>query len=97
MYLIGVVLARYYNWWLEKTSRHPRRWVLFFCVVNTLVLISLSFSGVFWIAIYGLTAVFLVPAFFAACKNEALQGERGYDDWRKIKKMNRLLKDYPRK
>ena len=97
MYLIGIVLAGYYDWWLVKTAQYPNRWMFVFCLANIPVMISLSYSQVLGLVFYAIAFVFVIPAFLAAFKNIQLQDGRVTGRMNQIKKMDRLLKNYPLK
>lgn len=73
MYLISLWLAAYYNWWLNRVSKRPLLWQVGLGVGAVLLLWLVSSYGTphLYLIIWLISAVTVVPGFFAAAKTHA--------------------------
>lgn len=93
MYLIGVWLAAYYEWWLRRTVKRPGLWELCFGIVQFPIIGALWLLPPMWmIVLYFAAVVLLVPAFFAAFKNRKKQAEQDANAWGRMRHVQKLIK-----
>ena len=92
MYVFGVLLSAYYNWWSEITAKRPLIWAAGLGASGTVISLGLAFLPAIWIVIiYPLLAFAIVPAYFAASKNGSALAERRSNDQAKIRRIQQLI------
>lgn len=93
MYLIGVWLGAYYDWWVRRTARHPILWEAGTFLMQFPLLFLLWIVPPIWILVlYPVMALLLVPAYLAASRNRSAVQEKATKAWRRTKQVQNLIK-----
>ncbi len=92
MYIFGIWLAAYYDWWLVRTATKPTSWaVILFIVPNLFMLTVNSVPFFLWLTLYPVVVILFIPAFLAAWKNKKKADEVKSDAWSRVVKTNHLI------